>query len=42
MVIGRWTRLRKEIGLSHVRLHDLRHFVVIYGGSLGHRYVRAA
>ena len=27
MVTGRWTRLRKEIGLSHVRLHDLRHFV---------------
>jgi integrase len=25
MVTGRWTRLRKEIGLSHVRLHDLRH-----------------
>jgi integrase len=42
MVTGRWTRLRKEIGLSHVRLQDLRHFVVIYGGSLGHRYVRAA
>jgi len=27
MVTGRWTRLRKEIGLSHVRLHGLRHFV---------------
>ena len=27
MVTGRWTRLRREIGLSHVRLHDLRHFV---------------
>ncbi len=27
MVTGRWTRLRKEIGLSHVRLHDLGHFV---------------
>ena len=27
MVIGRWTRLRKEIGLSHVRRHNLRHFV---------------
>ena len=27
MVTGRWTRLRKEIGPSHVRLHDLRHFV---------------
>jgi integrase len=27
MVTGRWTRLRKEIGLSYVRLHDLRHFV---------------
>jgi integrase len=27
MVTGRWTRLREEIGLSHVRLHDLRHFV---------------
>jgi integrase len=24
-----WTRLRKKIGLTHVRLHDLRHFVVI-------------
>lgn len=42
MVTGRWTRLRKEIGLSHVRLHDLRHFVVIYGGSLSIRHVRAA
>jgi integrase len=27
MVTGRWTRLRKEIGLSHVRIHGLRHFV---------------
>jgi len=27
LVTGRWTRLRKQIGLSHVRLHDLRHFV---------------
>jgi integrase len=27
MVTGRWTRLRNQIGLSHVRLHDLRHFV---------------
>ena len=42
MVTGRWTRLRKEIGLSHVRLHDLRHFVVIYGGSLSIRHMRAA
>jgi len=27
MVTGRWTRLRKKIRLTHVRLHDLRHFV---------------
>ncbi len=28
MVTGRWTRLRKRIGLNHVRLHDLRHFAL--------------
>jgi hypothetical protein len=35
-------RVRNDIGAPNVRLHDLRHFTVIYGGSLGHRYVRAA
>jgi integrase len=25
-VTGAWTRLRKSLGLDHVRLHDLRHF----------------
>lgn len=27
MVTRRWGRLRKNVGLDHVRLHDLRHFV---------------
>ena len=25
-VTGAWTRLRRSLGLDHVRLHDLRHF----------------
>ncbi|MGO9332946.1 MAG: tyrosine-type recombinase/integrase [Acidimicrobiales bacterium] len=27
MATGRWTRLRKEIGPSDVRFHEIRHFV---------------
>jgi integrase len=35
-------RVRDEVGAPDVRLHDLRHFTVIYGGSLSIRHVRAA
>ena len=35
MVTQRWCRLRATIGLRHVRVHDLRHFVAteLHGGS---------
>ena len=47
-VTGAWARLRKSLGLDHVRLHDLRHFqatMLLQGGipvkdvskRIGHR-----